>query len=92
MKSLSCWTADPGIPALCAPQLHVLQLQSASTSPQSQAVDYESGIEATILAILQQTIYSQNIELAELKSCVIYPAGAATAVSIHIPSESASGL
>ena len=29
-------------------------------------MDYESGIEAMILAILQQTTYSQQIELAEL--------------------------
>ena len=48
--------------------LQVLQLQSASTSPQSQAVDYESGIEAMILAILQQTTYSQQLQLADLNS------------------------
>ena len=46
----------------------MLQLQSASTSPQSQPVDYESGIEAMILAILQQTTYSQQVQLADLNS------------------------
>ena len=49
----------------------VLQLQSALTSPQSQPVDYEAGVEAMILAILQQTTYSQQIELAELTDVVL---------------------
>ncbi len=31
-------------------------------------MDYESGIEAMILAILQQTTYSQQVQLAELNS------------------------
>jgi len=31
-------------------------------------VDYESGIEAMILAILQQTTYSQQVQLADLNS------------------------
>ena len=44
----------------------VLQLQAASTSPQSQAVDYDTGIEAMVLAILQQTTYSQEIQLADV--------------------------
>ena len=34
-------------------------------------MDYESGIEAMILAILQQTTYSQTIELAELTDVVL---------------------
>lgn len=34
-------------------------------------MDYESGIEAMILAILQQTTYSQQIELAELTDVVL---------------------
>ncbi len=46
--------------------VQVLQLQSATTSPQSSPIDYESGIEAMVLAILQQTNFSQQIELAEL--------------------------
>lgn len=46
----------------------VLQLQSATTSPQSQPVDYDAGIEAMVLAILQQTSYSQQVQRAELGS------------------------
>ena len=53
---------------VCPYALQVLQLQSASTTPQSQPVDYESGIEAMILAILQQTTYSQQVQLADLNS------------------------
>ena len=34
-------------------------------------MDYESGIEAMILAILQQTTYSQQVELAELTDVVL---------------------
>ncbi len=49
----------------------VLQLQSASTSPESQPVDYESGIEAMILAILQQTTYSQQVQLSDLNSLAL---------------------
>ena len=60
---------QPGMPVWCC--LQVLQLQSASTSPESQPVDYESGIEAMILAILQQTNYSQQTELADLSSVAL---------------------
>ena len=42
----------------------MLQLQSASAASQSQAVDYQSGIEAMVLAILQQSNVSQQAELA----------------------------
>ncbi len=34
-------------------------------------MDYESGIEAMILAILQQTNYSQQIELADLSNVAL---------------------
>ena len=44
--------------------MQVLQLQSASSANESQAVDYESGIEAMVLAILQQTLYSQQQQLS----------------------------
>ena len=46
--------------------VQVLQLQSATTSPRSEPVDYEAGIEAMLLAILQQTNTSQQAGLAEL--------------------------
>ena len=51
--------------------VQVLQLQSTSATPQSQPVDYESGIEAMILAILQQSNYSQQIELASLAAVAL---------------------
>ena len=60
---------QPGMTVWCC--LQVLQLQSASSSPESQPVDYESGIEAMILAILQQTNYSQQTELADLSSVAL---------------------
>jgi hypothetical protein len=44
----------------------VVQLLSTSASAQSPTVDYESGMEAMVLAILQQTNYSQQSELADL--------------------------
>lgn len=44
----------------------VLQLQSATTQPQSKPVDYPSGIEAMILAILQQTNVTQVAQQAQL--------------------------
>ena len=46
--------------------MQVLQLQSASMQPQSQAVDYDSGIEAMILAILQQTNASLTAQQAQM--------------------------
>lgn len=46
--------------------IQVLQLQSATTASSSQPVDYQAGIEAMVLAILQQTNYSQQTGLAEL--------------------------
>ena len=48
--------------------MQVLQLQSAASVEQSQEVDYESGIEAMVLAILQQTNYSQQVELAAVSN------------------------
>lgn len=55
----------------CGGRAQVLQLQSASLSVQSQDVDYELGIEAMVLAILQQTNYSQRIETAELSGLTL---------------------
>ncbi len=46
--------------------LQVVQLHSTSASAQSPTVDYESGMEAMVLAILQQTNYSQQSELADV--------------------------
>lgn len=51
--------------------VQVMQLQTASTSPKSQSIDYESGIEAMVLAILLQTNYSQETELAELSDLTL---------------------
>ena len=44
----------------------MLQLQSTTTQPQSQPVDYRSGVEAMVLAILQQTQLSLNRQQAEM--------------------------
>ena len=44
----------------------MVQLHSTSASAQSPTVDYESGMEAMVLAILQQTNYSQQSELADV--------------------------
>lgn len=46
--------------------LQVLSLQSATTQPQTQAVDYRSGIEAMVLAILQQTNVTLLAQQAKL--------------------------
>ena len=46
----------------------MLQVQSAASSQQSQAVDYQAGIKAMVLAVLQQTNYSQHVMLATLAS------------------------
>lgn len=43
-------------------------MQSAASSQQSPAVDYQAGVEAMVLAILQQTNYSQHAMLATLAS------------------------
>jgi len=51
---------------LRAVHAQVVQLLSTSASAQSPTVDYESGMEAMVLAILQQTNYSQQSELADL--------------------------
>ena len=40
-----------------------LQLQSATATGGNQSIDYPSGIEAMVLAILQQTVYSQQQQL-----------------------------
>ena len=45
--------------------MQVLQLQTTSASPQSPPVDHQSGIEAMVLAILQQTNVSQQSELGD---------------------------
>ena len=51
----------------CVPVgVQVLQLQSAATQPPSQPLDYKSGIEAMILAILQQTDVSLAAQQAQL--------------------------
>lgn len=50
--------------------MQVLQLQSATTQPQSQPVDYQAGIEAMVLAILQQTnvtIIAQQAEMVAMQ-------------------------
>ena len=44
----------------------MLQLQSATTQPQSQPVDYKAGIEAMVLAILQQTNASLLAQQAKM--------------------------
>ena len=46
--------------------VQVLQLQSATTQPQSQPVDYQAGIEAMVLAILQQTNVTLVAQQAQL--------------------------
>ena len=51
----------------------MLKLQSATSSQQSQAVDYQAGIEAMVLAILQQTNYSQLAGLAIVASLSVLP-------------------
>ncbi len=51
---------------LRAVHVQVVQLHCTSASAQSPTVDYESGMEAMVLAILQQTNYSQQSELADV--------------------------
>ena len=51
--------------------VQVLQLRSATSSQRSPAVDYQAGIEAMVLAILQQTNYSQHVGLATLASLTV---------------------
>ena len=48
----------------------MLQLQSATTQPQSEPVDYQAGIEAMVLAILQQTnvtIIAQQAQMVAMQ-------------------------
>ena len=52
--------------SICLVGLQVLQLQSATTQPQSQPVDYTAGIEAMVLAILQQTNVSCIAQQAQM--------------------------
>lgn len=51
--------------------VQVLRLQSSSASPDSPPVDHASGIEAMILAILQQANYSQHAQLDTLAQVVL---------------------
>ena len=51
--------------------VQVLRLQSSSASPDSPPVDHASGIEAMILAILQQANYSQHAQLDTLAKVVL---------------------
>lgn len=44
----------------------MLQLQSATTQPQTEPVDYKAGIEAMVLAILLQTNASQVAQQAQM--------------------------
>ena len=51
--------------------LQVVQLHSTSVSAQSPTVDNKSGMEAMVLAILQQTNYSQQSELADVSGLAL---------------------
>lgn len=57
-----------GQPMTSCGRVQVLRLQSTTSSQQSQAVDYPAGIAAMVLAILQQTDYSQRLGLITLNS------------------------
>ena len=46
--------------------VQVLHLQSTSASPSSAPVDHASGIEAMVLAILQQANFSQQVQLGTM--------------------------
>ena len=48
--------------------MQVLQLQSATSVKQSQEVDYESGMEAMVLAILKQTNNPKQVDLATMSN------------------------
>lgn len=50
--------------------VQVLRLQSTSASPNSPPVDHASGIEAMVLAILQQANYSQQLQLGAIAGMV----------------------
>ncbi len=65
-NQLSCMQTLMRLTKLRAVHAQVVQLHSTSASAQSPTVDYESGMEAMVLAILQQTNYSQQSELADL--------------------------
>lgn len=51
--------------------VQVLRLQSTSASPNSPPVDHASGIEAMVLAILQQANYSQQLQLEAVAGIVL---------------------
>lgn len=53
--------------------VQVLQLQSTSASQQSPPVDHKSGIEAMVLAILQQANSSQHSELGDMAGLALQP-------------------
>ena len=53
--------------------VQVLQLQSTSSSQQSPPVDHRSGIEAMVLAILQQANSSQQSELGDMAGLALQP-------------------
>ena len=65
-----CTCEDHGC---CSSSMHVqvLRLHSTSASPDSPPVDHASGIEAMILAILQQANYSQQAQLDTVAKLVL---------------------
>ena len=50
--------------------MQVLRLQSTSASPNSPPIDHAFGIEAMVLAILQQANYSQQLQLEAVSRIV----------------------
>ena len=52
--------------------VQVMQLQTTSASPQSPPVDYGSGTEAMVLAILQQADYSLLSELVDMAGLALH--------------------
>ena len=66
VQALACAQSHAYGPPICLHDVQVLQLQSATKTSSSQPVDYQAGIEAMVLAILQQTNYSQQNGLADL--------------------------
>ena len=60
-----CTCKDPVIHSSSL-HMQVLRLQSTSASPSSPPVDHASGIEAMVLAILQQANFSQQLQLSTM--------------------------
>ena len=79
-----CMAAAFGLHQLCtckdrvvhssSMHMQVLRLQSTSASPNSPPVDHASGIEAMVLAILQQANYSQQMQLEAIAGTVFQTA------------------